>query len=155
MIEGILCSDRWATGIVPTDSSWFRACHRPMWPRDGWWRMKQLLVAVMFVLVGVVAVPGVAVAQQDPDNPVATDFIDPVTGEIDFEAYLAAVAAAEARRGGQTGSQAAAGSSSGLLPRTGSDVGDVVAVGAGLVVLGGAFVASQRRRTSAERAEVR
>ena len=66
------------------------------------------------------------------------DFIDPVTGEFDTDAYLAALAAANNQSQGTTG---------GTLPITGSNSADVAAVGLALVAVGGAaVVASSRRR---------
>lgn len=88
-----------------------------------------------------------ASAQSSGDEIVATDFIDPATGEVDLEAYLAAVAAANQATGGQ---QAAAG---GTLPATGSSSADVAAVAFAMVAVGGGALAlsawARRARPSA------
>jgi LPXTG-motif cell wall-anchored protein len=116
--------------------------------------MRRFLVALALVLVGTLCVGGTATAQEMPPMPVATDFIDPETGEIDFEAYLAAVRAAEAARttvtttpSARAAAPARAAAATGTLPRTGSTVTDLVAAGMALVVVGGALVVSRRRRT--------
>ncbi len=104
--------------------------------------MRRFLLALALVATFAFGVVGVATAQEIRD-PVATDFIDPETGEIDFEAYLAAVRAAEEARRAAEAPRAVA------LPATGSSISDYTAVGAALVVVGGALVLSQRRRLTA------
>ena len=56
-------------------------------------------------------------------------------GSIDLTSYLACVAAAGQGQGG-----------GGALPRTGSDVGELVGIGSGLIALGAAAVWGSRRR---------
>lgn len=104
--------------------------------------MKRLLAVLVLVFAGLFGLSGVASAQT-ADEPRAEDFIDPETGEIDIDAYLAAVAAAN-----QTADDGAVESASGDLPATGSEISDLVLAGAGLIVVGGAAVAAQRRRVA-------
>jgi len=74
------------------------------------------------------------------------DFTDPVTGVIDFDAYLAALNA-QLTQGGAGDEGASPVTPSGALPYTGSSVSDFVVVGLGAVVLGGAaYAAAQRQR---------
>ena len=97
----------------------------------------------------VVAVAGPAGAQTttkiDPN-----DFIDPVTGQIDIEAYLAAVNAANAQGGGEA--EQAGSASTGSLPYTGSNAQDLLIAGLTVVVTGGAvaLVASRKRHEFAD-----
>ncbi len=67
----------------------------------------------------------------------AAEFIDPVTGELDLEAYLAAVAAAQRAETTVTGQP---------LPTTGTSSSDLVALGFGLVLVGGLAIALSRGR---------
>ena len=91
-----------------------------------------------------------ASAQEFPDPD---DFVDPVTGEFDLEAYLAALNAGQ--DDGETDGEVVDAdgtadgeelSQSGVLPRTGSDVDAVVAAGLGLVAVGGVVTFASRRR---------
>jgi LPXTG-motif cell wall-anchored protein len=95
-------------------------------------------------VVGVAATALPAAAQTavtiDPD-----DFIDPITGEFDVEAYLAALAAL-ANQGDGGGTAAQPTTTDGLLPYTGSSGGDLIAGGVAVLVAGGAAVAISRRR---------
>ncbi len=67
----------------------------------------------------------------------AAEFIDPVTGEFDLEAYLAALAAAERAETTVTRQP---------LPTTGTSSSDLVALGFGLVLVGGLAIALSRGR---------
>jgi LPXTG-motif cell wall-anchored protein len=99
------------------------------------------MAAPAFVAVEVVGVaPAQAsVAAPSVELPDPGDFIDPETGEFDLDAYLAALGAALQNPGG--GEEA--------LPRTGSSTVDLVAFAGGLLLLGGAAVATSRREKTA------
>jgi hypothetical protein len=92
--------------------------------------MKRLFVAGCLVAFSVLGVSGTAHAQSTAcGGPCATDFADPVTGEIDLNAYLAAVAAANNE-----------------LARTGTNSTDLVPTGVALIVIGGTAVGLARWR---------
>lgn len=107
--------------------------------------MKHFVAALALVFAGLIGMSGVAGAQTDADEPQAEDFIDPETGEVDLDAYLAAVQAANASNDGATADAAA--SASGTLPATGSSLPEMTIAGVGLIVVGGAAIAAQRRRS--------
>ena len=77
-------------------------------------------------------------ASAGADEPDIADFTDE-EGNIDFEGYVAALNASTGQAGG--------------LPETGSDSGELIALGAGLVLVGGSAVIwardRQQRRTAA------
>ncbi len=100
-------------------------------------------VALIFGVVGATGFvsPAHAVVAQFPDPD---DFTDPVTGEFDVEAYLAALNAQSGQGGG-------AGAGGAPLARTGSSSSDIAAVGVGLVVVGAFAVVASRRRASTDR----
>jgi hypothetical protein len=93
--------------------------------------MKRLFVAVCLVAFSFLGVSGTAHAQSTGDcgGPCATDFADPVTGVIDLDAYLAALAAANNQ-----------------LARTGTNSTDLVPTGVALIVIGGTAIGLARWR---------
>ena len=102
------------------------------------------LVSAVFVGGLTLLGSGTAAAQDTcvPAEVDATDFF--VDGELDLDAYLAAVEAANAA--------CAAGEEAdgGALPRTGSNTSDLIPIAVGLTVVGSAAVAtSVARRRSA------
>ena len=99
--------------------------------------MKRRLLAT---LAGVVLMLGLMAAPAAAQQVDIGDFTDPVTGEVDLEAYFAALAA------GEDAGTGAGGEVTGLLARTGADVGELAAIGLALVTVGSVFVVARRRR---------
>lgn len=103
--------------------------------------MKARTLAAMALFAGALAVSGGSVATADcvPEEVDAAAFF--VDGELDLEAYLAAVAAANA---------ACAPSGGGALPSTGANTSALLPIALGLTALGGAAVATStvRRRST-------
>ena len=95
-----------------------------------------VLAPTTAVVLAATAAPAHASTVQDFPDP--DDFIDPVTGEFDLEAYLAALNAGQGNEGGEA------------LPRTGSSSTDLVLLATGLLVVGGSVVWGTRRRELAE-----
>lgn len=100
--------------------------------------LRLVAVAVLGVVFAFGSIsPAAAQTAPDPD-----DFTDPVTGEFDFDAYLAALNASANQSGGPAGT---------ALPRTGSSSTDVVVLGLTLIVVGGVVTASSRWQASRAR----
>ena len=103
------------------------------------WLASAMLVGGITLFAGTIA------SAQDTCVPAevdATDFF--VDGELDLDAYLAAVEAANAVC--SAGEEA----DGGALPRTGSNASDLVPIAVGLTVVGSAAVATSvvRRRSA-------
>ena len=97
-------------------------------------RIALILSCIALAFAALTLTAGTAGAQSEPD---IADYTSE-DGTVDFDGYVAALNAFLAASGGGTGS--------GALPNTGSDSGDMVAVGAGLVLLGGTAVLWARDR---------
>jgi hypothetical protein len=115
------------------------------------WTFAAIALVVASFTVGVVALSAPAGAQQATVD--IGDFTDPITGEVDFDAYLAALNAAQQRGDGvgvTTGDDgirpATAVTTGGNLPFTGSSVTDFVVLGVGLAIVGGGAYAVARQR---------
>ena len=97
-------------------------------------RIALILSCIALAFAALTLTPGVAGAQSEPD---IADYTSE-DGTVDFEGYVAALNAFLAASGGGAGG--------GALPATGSDNGDLVAIGAGMVLLGGTAVLWARDR---------
>jgi LPXTG-motif cell wall-anchored protein len=96
-------------------------------------RIALILSCIALAFAALTLTAGVAGAQSEPD---IADYTSE-DGTVDFDGYVAALNAFLAASGGAGG---------GALPATGSDNGDLVAIGAGMVLLGGSAVLWARDR---------
>ena len=103
-----------------------------------------LIGVFAFQLIGPASVVPTASAQAVTSDVNIADFTDPVTGQINIDAYLAAVAAENLRikcAADPTLPECGGGN----LPKTGSSSNDLIALGVGLIVVGGVAIVSARR----------